>query len=264
MIRVLRSELFKFRTTPGPWVVLAVTLVLSALGIVAAFVNPGFGVSFGAPHSVGRLRELVGAGYGAVGIVGPLIGILCVTGEYRHKVITTSLLVTPRREVLLFAKALASGIWGIVLCVASFVLVAVMGVPLLVSEGGSVDALVRQIPPVAPGLIGAFALLAVFGVGVGALVKNQIAAVVLAIGLSLVLEPVLVELLYHFFHIELNWLPNQDAAALAGGLTRGGQNGPSVVPNELLSWWAGGLALVAWGVGTALLGYFTTFRRDVT
>lgn len=266
MTKALRSELFKFQTTPGPWIVLGVTLVFTALGIVTAFLSPGHqSASFGAPVSVSGLRDLVGAGYAALGIAAPLIGILCVTSEYRHKVITTSFLVVPRRATLLVAKGFASAIWGIVLCVASFVLVGVMGVPLLVSEGGSVPGLLRQVAPVAPGLIAAFALLAVFGLGVGTLVKNQIASVVLTIGLSVILEPILLVLVYHFFHIELNWLPDQAAAALAGGLTGGGGGGGTRgAPPALLSWWAGGIVLLVWGIATAALGYAATFRRDVT
>ena len=33
---------------------------------------------------------------------------------------------------------------------------------------------------------------------------------------------------------------------------------------RLLTWWQGGLVLLAWGLGPLTLGYFTTFRRDVT
>jgi hypothetical protein len=33
---------------------------------------------------------------------------------------------------------------------------------------------------------------------------------------------------------------------------------------RLLTWWEGGLVMLAWGLGPLALGYFTTFRKDVT
>ena len=50
-----------------------------------------------------------------------------------------------------------------------------------------------------------------------------------------------------------------DARGVGGG---GGGNGPNAF--RLLTWWQGGLVLLAGGVGPLVLGYFTTFRRDVT
>ena len=32
----------------------------------------------------------------------------------------------------------------------------------------------------------------------------------------------------------------------------------------LLSWWLGAIVLAAWGVVPVVVGYFTTFSRDVT
>jgi ABC-2 type transport system permease protein len=265
MIRVIRAELYKLRTTPGPWVVLIVTLVLTALGIITSFViTVGNKSEFTAPMLTHQLRDLLGAGYGAGTILAPVAGVLCITTEYRHKVMTTTLLVTPRREVVLVAKAVASAIWGLFLAVAGLVLVAAMGIPLLVTQGGSVTALLHQVGPVVPGLLGAYVLMAIFGLGIGTLLRNQVAAVILTIIFVIVLEPIIVALVHSLAHVDLNWLPSRSAAALAGGLTKatgGGDNGGA---GPLLSWWLGGLALFAWGVGTAVIGYFTTFRRDVT
>jgi len=262
--RVLRSELFKFRTTTGPWVILIVTLVLTALGIITAFVlTIGGHGEFTAPIFTPQYRELVGAGYGAGTVLAPIVGILCITTEYRQKVLTTTLLVTPRREVVLTAKAVASAIWGLLLAVAGLVLVAALGIPLLVTQGGSLSTLLRQVGPVVPGLLGAYILMAIFGLGIGTLLRNQVAAVVLTIVFVVILEPIIVALVHSLAHVDLNWLPSRSAAALAGGLTRSTGGGHTAAGPDL-SWWLGGLALFGWGVGTAVIGYFTTFRRDVT
>lgn len=266
MTRVLRAEIFKFRTTPGLWVILAVTLALTALGIVTAFLNqtgPHATTRFAAPVTVTDLRNLVGAGYQAGVVLAPVLGVMCITTEYRQKVLTTTLLVTPRREIVLVAKILASVVWSLVLAVAGLALVAAMGIPLFVAEGGAVGTLLRQVGPVVPGLLGAYALLAVFGMGIGTLLRNQVAAVIVTIALALLVEPIIVLLVHNLLHDDLNWLPSRSTAALAGGLTHGSNNnGGGIGPS--LSWWLGGISLLAWGLGTAALGYFTTFQRDVT
>jgi hypothetical protein len=266
VMRLLRAELFKLWTTPGLWVLLGVTAVLTALfGILPAFVVttvPGHS-SFTAPDTVRHLRLLVGAGYQPGILLAPVLGVLCITTEYRQKLLSITLLVTPRRQDVLVAKALASAVWGLALGVASLAMVAAMGIPLFLTQGGIFSTLLHQVGPVVPGLLGAYALLAVFGMGIGTLLRNQVAAVIVVLAVTLVLEPIVVILVHSFFQVDLNWLPSHATAAVAGGLTRSTQandalNGP------LLDWWAGGLALLAWGVGTAALGYVTTFRRDVT
>jgi len=258
MIRGVRSELFKLRTSPGPWVLAGATVLFTALGIVVAFLVQhanGRGVQFIAPTSVYRLRRLIGAGFAVGGVwMAAIAGVLCVTGEYRHKVMTTSLLVEPRRWRLLTAKASASLIWGIGLAIVSLLLVGAMGIPLLKTQGGSLSALLDQAGAVLPGFFAAFALLALFGAGLGTLMKNQIAAVVTILAITFIIEPVFDGLLPHVGR----WLPFAASAAVAGGLA------PPDARMYLLSWWLAAIVLIAWGLVPILIGYFATFKKDVT
>lgn len=266
MPRLVRAELFKFRTTPGPWVCLGVVLLLTGLGVTTSFIVGSHGVvHFTAPTTTTQLRRLMGAGYTAAIVMAPVLGVLCITTEYRHRILTSTLLLHPRRPDVLTAKVLASAIWGLLMGVVSFVMVAAMGIPLLVAEGGSVSHLLDQAGPVVPGMLGAYILLAVYGMGIGTLVRNQIAGVILALGLSLVLEPIIVAIFSSLAHMDVNFLPTRATQALAGSLSaRGAGGATTATPHTLLSWWLGAIALVLWGVGTAVIGYFTTFRRDVT
>jgi hypothetical protein len=261
MIRVIRAELYKLRTTPGPWVIVGVTLAISGLFILIPFGMAGgdVGQAFAAPHTQQQLRNLLGVGIESAEVLAPILGVLCITGEYRHKVLTTSLLMTPRRVDLLVAKGVACVVWGIYLFLVSLFMVAAMGIPWLVAEGGSVSALLHQAGAVLPGLLGCFVLFTLFGLGFGTLVRNQVAGVLLTVGITLVIEGVLVAVFSHLLHINLNWLPSPAADALSGGIF--GMRGQGFV---LLAWWQGGLALLAWGVVPAVIGYFTTLRRDVT
>ncbi len=267
LARLVRAELYKFRTTPGPWVCLGVVVLLTGLGVTTSFIVGTHGVvHFTAPTTTAGLRRLMGAGYTAAIVMAPVLGVLCITTEYRHRILTATLLLHPRRPDVLTSKVLASAIWGVLMGVVSFVMIAAMGIPLLVTEGGSVSHFLHQVGPVVPGMLAAYLLLAVYGLGVGTLVRNQIAGVILAIGLSLVLEPIIVAIFSSLAHMDVNFLPNRATEAVAGSLAARGAGGATsaTAPNTLLSWWLGAIALLLWGIGTATVGYFTTFRRDVT
>ncbi len=265
MMRLIESELFKLRTTPGPWVCILVTMLLTGLGITTAFiVGHDHVVTFTAPTTTTGLRNLVGAGYEAGVVMAPVLGVICITTEYRHRVLTATLLLDPRRPEVITAKIVASALWGLLMSVASFVMVAAMGIPLLVVEGGSVSALAHQVGPVAPGILAAYLLLAIYGMGIGTLVRNQIAGVILALGITLVLEPIIVAIFGSLAHMDVNFLPSRATQSLAGGLLPRGAGNATLTAHVLLSWWLGAIALVGWGLGTAILGYFLTFKRDVT
>lgn len=266
-MRLIHAELFKLRTTPGPWVCVGVTMLLTGLGITTAFIvaNHHGGAHFSAPTTPGELRDLVGAGYEAGVVMAPVLGVICITTEYRHKVLTATLLLAPRRPQVVGAKVAASVIWGLLMAVASFVMVAAMGIPLLIAEGGSVSAMGHQVAPVVPGILAAYALLGVYGLGLGTLVRNQVGGVILALGITLVIEPIIVAIFSSLVHVDVNFLPSRATQAVAGGLvTHHTGAATSATTGVLLNPWLGGLVLLAWGVGSALIGYFVSFRRDVT
>jgi hypothetical protein len=74
----------------------------------------------------------------------------------------------------------------------------------------------------------------------------------------------LIALARAIFHYDLNWLPNAAGAALAGDIARGFGGGGNRTGERLLAWWQGGLVTLAWGLVPLGIGYYTTFRRDVT
>jgi len=238
-------------------VVLGVTLFLTGLGVLRPFLfrTGAHHLQFHAPTSTLRLRELVGSGITVGGEwMAAILGILCVTGEFRHRVITTTLLATPRRWRIVVAKSVASVVWSVYYTIASLAMVAALGIPLLVTQGGTTMALWHQVRPVVPGLFGSFALLALFGIGFGTLVKNQIAAVVGVLAISFIIEPIVIAVVPEAGR----WLPAAAAAAVSGDLVG------NVFRPYLLSWWLGAIVLAAWGLVPVVVGYFTTFSRDVT
>lgn len=139
-----------------------------------------------------------------------VLGILAITSEYRHKTITATLLATPRRDKLVLAKMAAAAIFGAaigLLCVA--VTAVMVGVGVVWLDIGPV--VWADVARIAGGAIVGCAVYAALGVGFGSLVRNQIAAILIALVWVLVVEGLLVT----FIPEVGRWLPG---GALSGVL----------------------------------------------
>ncbi len=269
MNRALRAELLKMRTMPGMWVVLLLAFPLTCLFIMFAFLNAGHHLfpqqTYAAVSTLSERRLLLGAGFRTATLLAPLLGVLSITTEYRHKTLTGTLLLTPRRSTVLGAKVIATTIWTLGMAAVTFVAVGALGLTWNASMGGSVSSVLDQAGAVVPQMFAVTVLLGLFGLGFGTLVKNQIAGILITIGESLILEGLIVLLFVEVFHYDLNWLPGEATASFAGIIAKGASFGGSNSNTfNLLPWWAGGIAMLGWGLGPLIVGYFTTFRRDVT
>jgi hypothetical protein len=90
-----------------------------------------------------------------------------------------------------------------------------------------------------------------------------VAGILITIGGTFILEGILVALARAIFHYDLNWLPNGAGGALAGDVARGFGSTQDAT-TRALEWWQGGLVMLLWGLVPLTIGYYTTFRRDVT
>jgi ABC-2 type transport system permease protein len=262
VIAIIRSELFKIRTTAIPWLLAGIAVVINGLLLLVYFLSHdqsggnGGVDSFGVPnypHTVHQLRNLVGSGF-ITYLLALLLGTLLVTVEFRHKTATTSFLVTPHRPRLVAGKMIAAALLGVMLAVLMLVISVVGGGIALVIQGGSFSSLLHQVPAVAPGLILVFALFAILGAGVGSVLTNQVAAIIVCLGWFLVVENILVALVPG----AERWVPT-GAAAAASNVTRG--RGSQI---GLFNWWEGTLIMLAYGLIFAAVGSFILTRRDIT
>jgi ABC-2 type transport system permease protein len=254
---VIRSELLKIRTTAVPWVLAGIAVLINGLLLLVLFLtrdNPGDN-GYTVPHTTQQLRNLLGSGFQGY-LLALLLGVLLITIEFRHKTVTTSFLVTPRRTEFVGGKLIAAAILGALLGLLMLVVALVGGGLTLVARGGSFSDLAHQIPVVWPGFLLVFVLFAVLGVGVGSILTNQVAAIIVSLGWFIILEGILTALV----PAATKWVPT-GAAAAASHLTRGDRNGPHLV---LFSWWQGTLLMLAYGIGFALFGSYLLTRRDIT
>ncbi len=182
MTRLVGAEVFKLRTTRTFY-----GLVLGALGLVLLIVIL-------ATATAGKdditLRDAIGIS-GFAQVFALLLGIIAVTAEFRHGTVTPSLLVVPDRVKLTLAKLGAALIVGLVLGLVATGLAALIGSLILnardIPNGISSSDATKM---VIGGTI-ATALYAALGVGVGAIVRNQVGAVVGSLVYLFVLENLL-------------------------------------------------------------------------
>ena len=266
MRAALLAEYRKLVSTRLWWVLLLVMAgYLAFLGLVLGFsvtVEPPEGSEVvqlrGVDAAVTVYSVINGGGY-----VFPLvIGSLAMTSEFRHHTITQSLLVEPRRTVFLAAKLVATVPLALLYGVVGTAAVVAAGAPLLASQGDG--AYLGDGDVVAALLSGVLVTLvwAVIGVAFGSLVTNQVAAVVVILAFTQLVEPIARALFGAVDSLEplSKFLPGAAADAVIGGSFYSGFGAGSV---DLLSRWEGLLMLLAYAVVLAVLGRVTTLRRDL-
>ncbi len=240
-MNLLRSEAIKLVTIRSTWTMIGIGLAVEAL-------FAGLFVGLASLTEIGPIVE-VQTGTGLLMLMLLVLGVLAITTEFRHGTASTTFLAAPRRHPVMLAKLgvmLAAGV------LVGLVFVAVnagLALPLFSSREGDLPSS-GDIVSVYAGVVVSFALLCAFGLGVGAIVRNQVGAIIAALAFFFVLSP-LPELLPGNVG---DYFPAQAIGSLHG------------LPSETedgLGQVAGGLALAAWSaalflVGTALIG-----RRDL-
>ena len=183
-----------------------------------------------------------------------LIGVLGLTGEYRHMTITATFLASPRRWPVLLSKAAVFGVLGALLGIVNF---AVSYALARLTLAGKVHAPIDTslAGKILLGVMLGFAIYAILGMAVGALLRNQIAAVIIALVWVLLVQP----LLGVFFSWAPKWLPG---GALDSILHQSYQGGRTTA--DLLPAWGGALVLIGYAVVLGAIAAGTTLRRDVT
>jgi hypothetical protein len=286
MIRLLSAELRKLWTIWSTYVLFGVVVLIDlAFGLGLAFAPGGrHGGRAGiVPHGSSQWFTNVFSVLDNSRLLALVLGVLIITGEYRHKTVTPTFLAEPRRGRMVAAKlgvgfggGLALGVLTMVTGLAiGFILIAVKVhsclAPTGVAQGMSQAVCSAQHgvyfvanthdmwhdwSQIAPGVILGTGLFAIYGVGLGALLKNQIVAIVVGLGFTLVVETIISAI----WPTIGEYLPGQSATALedAARTTFGGGS------TQLLPWWGGAVMLVIYGLALAFVGTFTTLRSDVT
>ena len=212
MSGLIRSELLKQRTTRTS---LALLAWMAGLILLVVLLHV-FSLGLSHVSTLDGQLKVVGWGTAIGALFASLLGALSMTAEIRHGTIRPTFLAIPRRERVITAKLAAGALTG-------------LGVGLL-----------------------AEALTAAIGLGVGAIVRQQVGAVVALCVWLLLIETTLIGNVPSAG----KFAPGAAAGAIAGAIQ-------TQSSSKLVAPGVGGLLLVAYAATAAAAGVVLTNRRDV-
>jgi ABC-2 type transport system permease protein len=250
MIRLVRAEWTKLFTTKV-WLGLLLGACVMVGGFAALLTGFAGNPESGLPPAGTPMFEKVALSQATNATVLFLIlGIIGMTQEYRHRTATPTFLAEPRRWRVVVAKLIA---YALVAVPFALVLLAVNVLVVGVYAGarGAAPSLTGENLEVLATSGLALVIYALMGVGLGALLRNQVGAIVGGLVYLFVVEPVIRSI--PATSGAYKWMPGGGLEAMTATF-----QGP-----DLLGAWEGGLLLVGYGLLAALLGTLLAVRRDV-
>ena len=243
MTAQLKAELLKIRSTRT-----TIGLVLGMIALTLLF-SLLAGLLTRAPDLVSAedQRGLLSVG-SLGGSFAALAGIMLITSEYRYGTIRPTFLFTPKRSRVLAGKLAAGLLAGLVFGILAEGLGFAIGYASLSGRGIHLVLSGNQIALLLLGTVVGTALWGAIGVGLGAILRNQVGAIIALLAWGFVAE----NLLFAFVPSVGRFAPVHAQDALTGLTTQ-----------HLLGPTAGGLMLTAWAAVLALAGMALVARRDV-
>jgi ABC-2 type transport system permease protein len=255
--RELRAEWTKVRTvTSTGWLLLAtvaLTVAVSAAAAAAVSCRPA-GCGYDAPKV-----SLTGVQAGQAIVA--VLAVLTIGGEYANGMIRTTLAAMPRRPAVLAAKATILA--GLTLAAGTVAVLGSLLVARLILPGNGFTAASGHPPPsladgptlrAAIGSVLYLMLIAVFGLGVGAAVRDSAAAIGVVLGILYVMS------VLPFVVSDPDWqrllwrISPMNAGLVVQATTR--LSGYPLRP------WAGLGVLAAWAAAALLTGGVLLRQRD--
>ncbi len=262
----IKAEIRKLTTT-RLWWGMAIGIVVLGAGIATLIASFGGGTSTsdGTPSEtpLERASSVYTSGIGFGYLLLLVIGILTIGTEYRHKTITSALLATPSRVRLIGAKITALLIFGVAYGVLFLVASVGAGGAILAAKGEAVFPEPSTLSRTLALSLLVLGLWALIGLGLGVLIPNQVAALLIGVGLAFIVEPIAATILANVSWGETasKFFPSSATRAILSQTQ--GQNGDGSPVIHVLSWWQGSLVLIAYAVLFAVIGTLLTKRRDI-
>jgi ABC-2 type transport system permease protein len=185
MTALLRAELLKLRTT-------RTFLALTAAAVGTSLLITVLVALLTEPTQDEVLSDVFTSDTSSLFIT--ILAVIGITGEWRHHTITSSLLAAPDRLRFLAAKTVAFAAAGLVLSVLISIAITVVGLIILTVRDLPTPDAGELIEQIARNAVVA-ALLGAFGVGIGALLRNQVVAVVGLLVVGFAVDPLVAALL---------------------------------------------------------------------
>lgn len=249
MTGLIRAELLRLRTARTYWLLAAGAIAVIG-GVVAL---TAAATSFEPGGSPARSALALS---GIAQTVALIAGVLCVTSDFRHQTIIQAVLITPRRTPLLGAKLVTLAAAGLAFGLVATGLAAAIGLPLLAGRHIPAGVSGTGLAAIVAGGGIATALCAALGVGVGAIVRSQVGAIIAILALLYVAEPLLALIPHLGTAIQRYGLGGLAAAATH---TAGYPSGAHLIGQA-----AAALMLAGYAIAALLAGAVLLRRRDIS
>ncbi len=195
--------------------------------------------------------SLLGVRFGVLAI--GVLGVLLITGEYATGMVRSTFAAVPKRLPVLWAKVGVYSIVGLALAVPATLIAFFAGQAFLSSEHLQISFSHAGVPGAVLGTALYLTLVGLFGLGIGAILRNTAAGIATLVGILYVLPPL------------VSILPSSTANAIDPYLPSNAGSAIMKLGHQahMLSPWAG-LALFA-GYAAATIGVAAVLlvRRDV-
>jgi len=246
--RLVSSELLKQRTTRTSLLLLVWMTGLILLVVLLHVLSLSTGhIS----TSDGQLK-VVGWGTSIAALFASLLGAMSITAEIRHGTIRPTFLATPRRGRVITAKLIAGALTGVAIGLLAEGLTAAIEAAGLAARGIHIQLTAGDYLQLFAGGAAAGALFAAIGVGLGAIVRQQVGAIVALCVWLLLIETTLIGNIPSAG----KYAPGAAAGAIAGAIQ-------TQTPAKLVAPALGLLLLAVYAAIAAGAGALLTNRRDV-
>jgi ABC-2 type transport system permease protein len=243
VIAQVRAELLKIRSTRTTiGLILGMVALILLFTLLTGLLSHPSGLA-----SREDQRELLSLS-SLAGVFAALAGVLLVTSEYRFGTIRPTILFNPARSRVLAAKVVAGVLAGIAFGVLGEALGWAIGYAILGGRGITIVLTSGDILLLVLGGLAGTALWGAIGVGVGAIVHNQVGGVITLLAWGLVVD----NLLFGLVPSVGRFTPTRAADALTG-----------LRVDHLLSPAAGAITLIAWAGALAIAGIALSVRQDI-
>jgi ABC-2 type transport system permease protein len=262
MLIAIRTELLKIRTTRLALGLIAAAAGLTAMVVILEVAQAGAGGN-GATSipslssSVGLRDVLTNTGFAM--LVATVFGVTVSSGEFRHRTATDTYLDQPNRIRVLVAKLIAAMLTGLLFGLVATIITTGVGLGVVAARGYHVTIGTSDIVAYSVGALAGCALMAGIGVAIGALVRQQLGALIVVFVWAMAIEQIASRISPPLGR----FLPLLSATTMAGANSIA--NMPPVPP-DLNALPPATVAIVLTAIAALLTAAATIFsvRKDVT
>ncbi|PYF98935.1 hypothetical protein SAMN05216184_11074 [Georgenia satyanarayanai] len=187
MADLVKAELRKLVSAGGTWSLLVIGIGLGALFTEGFTQAAAEALAAGASDPATETATIVRSWF-AMSLLSGILGAIGVTREYASGVISRSVLVAGSRTRVLVSKLVAATAGGLVLGVVA----AGLSIALAHVSMARIDSTVvwsREATLTVLGVLGTTTLSAAWGAFLGWIIRNQVATILVIVGLTLMIEP---------------------------------------------------------------------------